>query len=298
MDAAVRDQTTMDFVDLQTFRAVVDHGGVTAAARHLHRVQSSISARLATLEQSLGCPLFERRGKALHLTPEGRHLYDRSAPLVQGLQELRSEMGAGQRAAVLRLGSMESTAAARLALPLARLRSAHPSLRLVLRTGTTGALLAQLQAAELDAALVAGPAGPRERDGLAWARLWDEDMVLVTPRGSGDARTLITFGAGCAYRAVAYAWASALERPFDDGVEIGSYHALLASVAAGMGAGVVPRSVLALSTQPDARAFDVVPLPAPYGRQTTWMVTRAGPLSPAVEALKACLQQPAGAAAD
>lgn len=98
----------MDFVDLQTFRAVVDHGGVTAAARHLHRVQSSVSARLAALEQRLGSALFERTGKHLRLTPEGRHLYERSAPLVRDMDRLRAELAPGAGAGLLRLGAMES----------------------------------------------------------------------------------------------------------------------------------------------------------------------------------------------
>src|SRR5687767_2312340 len=59
----IPDGQSMDISDLQTFRTVVDHGGVSAAARHLHRVQSSISARITGLERNLGLALFERSGK-------------------------------------------------------------------------------------------------------------------------------------------------------------------------------------------------------------------------------------------
>lgn len=273
----------MDFVDLQTFRAVVDHGGVTAAARHLHRVQSSISARLQALESRLGCALFERQGKGLLLTPEGRYLYGRSARIVRDMEALREELAPEVPAAILRVGSMESTAAVRLAQPLAQLRRSHPQLELALRTGTTGALLAWLEQGEIDVALVAGPV---LRGALEWQPVFEEELVLVAPRQPGAARVLVTFSAGCAYREVALAWGRQQGEAFDGVVEIGSYHALVASVAAGMGVGLVPRSVLALS---DVEALDVQPLAPPYSRQTTWLVSRAGGRSTAVAALRACL---------
>ncbi len=270
----------MDVSDLQTFRAVVEQGGVTAAARQLHRVQSSISARLAGLERDLGCALFERSGKSLQLTPEGRHLYERSAAIVRELSSLRHELALTSRGAVLRIGAMESTAAARLVQPLARLRREHPQMQLLLRTGTTGALLALLERCEIDAAFVAGPAG---REAFDWHPAFSEELVMIAPKHQSPPDTLVTFSSGCAYREVARAWALAHGRELGQAVEIGSYHALVASVSAGMGVGLVPRSVLERS---DASAVTVRRLGRPYDRQTTWLVTRAGSRSAAIAALK------------
>lgn len=270
----------MDITDLQTFRAVVDHGGVGAAARQLHRVQSSISARLAGLERGLGCALFERRGKRMALTPEGRHLYERSAAIVEDLQRLRLELALRAPGAMLRIGSMESTAAVRLAPALARLRREQPRTQLSLRTGTTGALLDALQRCEIDAAFVAGP---RDREGLVWRSAFVEELVMIAPRQANAMDTLVTFSAGCAYREVAQAWARASRVPLEHAVEIGSYHAMVAAVSAGMGVGLVPRSVLKLC---DASAVRVRRLGPPYARQTTWLVTREGSASAAIAALQ------------
>jgi DNA-binding transcriptional LysR family regulator len=271
---------TMDAADLQTFRTVVDHGGVSAAARHLHRVQSSISARIAGLERSLGLALFERNGKRLVLTPEGRHLYERSAGVVQELERLQREFAPGVRGAMLRIGAMESTAAVRLAQPLAQLRLAHPQVQLTLRTGTTGALLEGLACCELDAVFVAGPA---TQAGIEWRAAFSEELVMIAPRGLKASDTLVTFSTGCAYREVARAWAQAHGYPLEQAVEIGSYHALVASVSAGMGVGLVPRSVLQRS---DASAVRVRRLGKPYERQTTWLATREGTRSAMLDALK------------
>lgn len=277
----------MDIADLQTFRAVVEHGGVSAAARQLHRVQSSISARLAGLERGLGCTLFERRGKRMALTPEGRHLYERSAAIVEDLQRLRRELALRTPGALLRIGSMESTAAVRLGPVLAQLRRAQPRMQLALRTGTTGALLDALARCEIDAAFVAGP---RDRPGLAWQPAFVEELVMIAPRQAPQARTppdtLVTFSTGCAYREVARVWARAHGVALQHAVEIGSYHAMVAAVSAGMGLGLVPRSVLRLC---DAEAVRVRRLGAPYSRQTTWLVTREGSASGAIAALQAAI---------
>lgn len=277
----VKKRLAMDISDLQTFRAVVDHGGVTAAAVQLHRVQSSVSARLAGLERELGCALFERSGRILELTPEGRHLYERSAGIVRELAGLRHELALTSRGAVLRIGAMESTAAVRLAQPLSRLRREHPQMQLTLRTGTTGALLAMLERCDIDAAFVAGAS---DRAEFIWQEAFREELVMIAPRGTGAAvDTLITFSAGCAYREVARAWAREHGRALRQEVEIGSYHALVASVSAGMGVGLVPRSVMKLA---DTTAVAVKRLGPPYSRQVTWLVTRTGSRSSAIDALR------------
>ncbi len=51
-------------------------GGITAAARRLHRVQSNVTTRVRQLEEDLEVALFSREGKRLRLTPAGRRLLD------------------------------------------------------------------------------------------------------------------------------------------------------------------------------------------------------------------------------
>ena len=54
------DAGTMDSDALGTFLAVHRRGGISNAAKFLHRSQPAISRRIALLEQELGVPLFER----------------------------------------------------------------------------------------------------------------------------------------------------------------------------------------------------------------------------------------------
>ena len=62
----------MNFVDLAVFKSVVDEGGVTKAARKLHRVPSGVTTRIKQLETSLGVTLFHRDRQRLHLSPTGQ----------------------------------------------------------------------------------------------------------------------------------------------------------------------------------------------------------------------------------
>src|SRR5204863_10102677 len=50
----------MDSDALNTFLIVHRRGGISNAAKALHRTQPAISRRIALLEQELGVPLFER----------------------------------------------------------------------------------------------------------------------------------------------------------------------------------------------------------------------------------------------
>ena len=75
--------------DIETFFAVLDHGTMTAAAEALYITQPSLSARLKSLEDQVGAPLFHR-GKGqrrITLTDAGQHFL----PLARRWQNLLSE---------------------------------------------------------------------------------------------------------------------------------------------------------------------------------------------------------------
>lgn len=65
---------TIEQIDLRrlaVFRAVVEAGGVTAAANVLHRSPSAVSDDLAVLQRHLGAPLLEKVGRHLRPTAKG-----------------------------------------------------------------------------------------------------------------------------------------------------------------------------------------------------------------------------------
>jgi DNA-binding transcriptional LysR family regulator len=64
----------VDIADLRTFEVVARLGGMNRAAAELHTVQSNVTARIRSLEQQLGSPLFLRHSRGVALTPAGRRL--------------------------------------------------------------------------------------------------------------------------------------------------------------------------------------------------------------------------------
>jgi len=75
---------------LETFLAVVDHGGFTAASAHVHRSQSRVSAHIAGLERELGAQLIDRSHRPATLTPAGRIFAGHARDILAGVGSARS----------------------------------------------------------------------------------------------------------------------------------------------------------------------------------------------------------------
>ena len=119
---------------LETFLAVVDRGGFTAASEHVHRSQSRVSAHIAGLERELGVRLIDRTRRPATLTPAGQVLARHAREIVAGVGSARSAVG------VLR--AMDSGSLSVLTTPciasslfpgvIAELADRHPGVRVAL----------------------------------------------------------------------------------------------------------------------------------------------------------------------
>jgi DNA-binding transcriptional LysR family regulator len=285
----------LDLDALQIFKAVADQGGVARAAQHLNRVQSNVSTRLKQLEASLNAPLFRRQNRRLVLSDQGRVLLSYADRLLRLSDEAQVAVRDGAPQGVLRIGTMESTAAARLPPILAAYHAAWPQVGIELVTGTSGALAAKVRNFEIEAAFVAQPF-PAE--GLATLDAFQEDLTLISPlawgaiaspRDLGD-RSVIAFAAGCSYRRILESWLNHEGVAAGRVMEFASYHAIVACVAAGSGVAIVPRSVLAVLGA--EHSVCVSALTGPYATALTQLVWRADDDSPALQALRQQLQAP------
>lgn len=287
----------LDLGSLEIFKAVADHGGVTRAAARLHRVQSSVTTRVKQLEARLGVTLFLRHRRKLVLSPEGRLLLAYADRLLHLSAEAESALRNATPAGTLQIGALESTAATRLPPVLARYHRAYPGVRIELVTGTSGALVAKVVQHEVEAAFVAEPFPATELDAQ---HVFSEELVLITPRTVPRVRaprdighaTLIAFAAGCSYRRRLESWLGGSNVAPERVMEFGSYHAIVACVASGAGMAIVPRSVIAVSA--GAREVRVHALPPAIAKARTYLVSRPGHRSIALEALQALLRRPSG----
>src|SRR5262245_51582978 len=110
----------MDFDSLTIFKTVVDEGGIIAAARKLHRVQSGVTTRIKQLEAALGVELFLRAQRRLTLSPAGEIFLGYVEQLLRLAEQARQAVQGDTPCGVLRIGTLESTAASRLPLLLSQ----------------------------------------------------------------------------------------------------------------------------------------------------------------------------------
>lgn len=248
----------MDLSSLEIFLAVAEEGSVTRAARRLSRAPSNVTTRIQALEGQMDAVLFSRDGKRMTLTPEGQTFLSYAKRLTALAGEAQLALKGIRPQPVLRLGTMESTAASRLPPVLARFNEQNPDIALKLTLGATRELTKAVLSGDLDCALIATPQGEpgwlssAAPDGgdLHSARVYEEDLLLVLPPHHASVAVpqdirlpaLAALEPGCTYRQIAERWMRAgANLPT---VEMTSYHAILAQVIAGNAVGVMPRSVL------------------------------------------------------
>lgn len=282
----------LDIVSLEVFQAVVRHGGVSKAAAQLNRVQSSVSMRIRQMEEQLGEPLFLRDNKRMTLTDAGRNLLPYAERMMTLAREAADAVKTKNLTGTFSIGTMESTAAARLPKVLSRFHDRHPDVSVRLTTATAGALHNRLRGEEVDVAFIAEPVSHK---GFKTQPVFVEELCLVAASSFGsidnsvglNGKTIIAFEEGCAYRRHLNDWL--LDEKVSPGttLSVGSYLAMLSCVSAGAGFAVVPSSVLSIIDVHGT--LKSRKLTGRYSRIKTLMVWRKSYASPKLEALQQVL---------
>ena len=82
----------MELRQLRTFRTLAENLSFTKTARQLFMAQSSVSAQIKALEESLGTPLFDRIGRSVVLTDAGLKLVEYARRIEEMTDEIKSEV--------------------------------------------------------------------------------------------------------------------------------------------------------------------------------------------------------------
>ena len=122
-----------------TFLTVHRRGGISSAAKALHRSQPAISRRIALLEQELGVPLFERIAGRTMLSDAGRVMVPYAERAVAAAQDAENAVRALARpnSGPIALAVVGTLAGGRLSAILKRFAAEHPEVELSLRTATS-----------------------------------------------------------------------------------------------------------------------------------------------------------------
>lgn len=166
--------------EFKTFIAVARDGTFTGAGRSLGLTQSAVSAQMRRLEDYLGVVLFERTGKSAVLNAAGRDLLPQAEELVAMAERMAVSAGAGRVRGLLRVGAIASVQQHLLVDALKAFRLRFPDVRVRVIPGVSLTLLGQVDAGEIDMAVMLRPpfALPPE---LGWQPLLQEPIVLAVP---------------------------------------------------------------------------------------------------------------------
>lgn len=144
---------------LDVFRAIIERGGINAAADWLGVSQPSITAHVRALEQQVGADLFRRqRGRKNVATPAGEALYRYACEAAAHRSELHGKLRelASHRANSLSLAVQRSIANYTMPAVLAVFLKARPSARVVMHSETQEAVHALATSGSVDAAILFG----------------------------------------------------------------------------------------------------------------------------------------------
>ncbi len=168
----------MDLLQLKYFQTVARLEHVTKAARQLSIAQPSLSQTIARLEEELGVPLFDRKGREIRLNQFGAVFLQRVERIFGELEDARHE--------IADLAGMEH---GRIALAVVipqilpdLLRSfladhPHVSFRLF-HQHSSETVQQQLEQGEIDLCITSPPI---EQEGIGWINLMREEIYLMVP---------------------------------------------------------------------------------------------------------------------
>lgn len=153
----------------------------TKAAEICFVGQSTLSAGLKELEDSLGVQLIERTKHSVFVTPIGQGVVERAIQLLAKADDLVEfvEGSADSMMGAIKLGVIPTIAPFLLPSLLTKIREQFPKLKILLREDLTSNLIDKLNQHELDFALIALP---YDTEGLLVKELFDDEFWLIGNR--------------------------------------------------------------------------------------------------------------------
>ncbi len=239
---------------LQALETVIERSSFTAAARALNLSQSAISVQIKELEKRFGVRLVERLGKRAAPTTAGRELIEHHRRIVDDVKLATQAMQRHRDGSLgrVRIGATTTALNYYLVPVLRTLRRRHPTIELSITWDTTAGQMARIVRDEIDFGLVNLPV--RERTIVAHPLRTEQLMAIfpadaknvprhVTPEYLAQ-HTLILEAASAAIRAQVLDWLAPVAGHLGPTMQLDNSDSISRMVAVGLGASVVPESVL------------------------------------------------------
>lgn len=148
----------MTIIQLTTFLKIAQTKNFTTAAEQLGYAQSTVTMQIKQLEDELGCPLFERLGKRIVLTPEGEKLVGYAQQVVQLEREILTEVpSSDEPTGVLNIGVSESLCYSKIPDLLMKYKKKYPQVEIRIKFIMHDTFPELLRSGELDVVYTLNP---------------------------------------------------------------------------------------------------------------------------------------------
>lgn len=163
---------------IEVFVAVAECGSFTRASGELYLTQSTVSAHISALEESLGTRLFLRQTRRqVLLTEEGQRIYPLAKKLLSDAASLREQCRREEQAGPLEIGASTVPGQYLLPLWLAAFSRRHGSSRYQLRRGDSAQVHHMLRQGEIRLGFVGTMSEP---DSFRYVEVAADRLVLIT----------------------------------------------------------------------------------------------------------------------
>ena len=141
----------MDFREINTFIHVANQESFSKAADVLGYTQAAVSIQIKQLESELGTRLFDRIGKHISLTHQGKVFYQYALHITSEIEEAKDVLSGSQDLnGTLRIGTIESICSSILPDILSRYHALHPAVEISIITDSPEALLDMMNKSRVD----------------------------------------------------------------------------------------------------------------------------------------------------
>lgn len=250
--------------ELKTFIAVTRHGTFAAAGMHIGLTQSAVSAQIRQLEQVLGMQLFDRTGRQATLNAAGIRALPLAKEILETFNRMAVPVDANEYRGELKVGAITTAQTGLLPQALVRLRQAAPTMECKLVPGVSLELLSQVDAGELDSAIIIRPPFDLPKE-LHVRVLRKEPFVLIAPQTVDGDDPLQLLGTQPHVRYDRASFGGRLVSRFlreqkievQVALELDELEAIVKMVECGLGVSLIPQAGLWLERSPKVR---IIPL--------------------------------------
>jgi DNA-binding transcriptional LysR family regulator len=235
---------------IRAFVAVARRGNFTQGAKDVFLTQSAVSHAIKSLEQELGCHLFQRVGRSAVLTHAGERLLAHCEEILHKMHNARLDLSQlpdlGRPG--LRIGAPMTVCQHILPPVLRKVQQEYPQCGLRVETGDNPQLLAQLLSGKIDVAVMVDP---ERRPDLVFEPLFGDELRFVmlpthpwagateiTDASIAEATLILPNKATRTHQLVA-AYFRTARVAIDRCIELGSVESIKELVKNGLGVGVV-----------------------------------------------------------